>query len=150
MSKQVKQKLCWNCEGSVARNLENCPFCGVYLNPEENSDAASEANDPFYVPDPQASDAVPDAPYVPQVSAAEAKSLVATTAANSVASSTIIAILCLSFGVIAALFALLLFFFSVDGKLTMQWEEDLWSLFAIAALPLLFFGWRRLNSLSDP
>jgi hypothetical protein len=40
MSAVPKKKLCWNCEGNVSREIDNCPYCGVYLHAaelEENS-----------------------------------------------------------------------------------------------------------------
>src|ERR1700722_8685985 len=33
MSQKLKKKLCWNCDGSAALEVENCPYCGVYLSP---------------------------------------------------------------------------------------------------------------------
>jgi hypothetical protein len=40
MSAIPKKKLCWNCEGNVAKDIDNCPYCGVYLhaNVEEEED----------------------------------------------------------------------------------------------------------------
>ena len=32
-NKNAKKKLCWSCEGRVAKEAENCPYCGVYLSP---------------------------------------------------------------------------------------------------------------------
>ena len=58
MSAVPKKKLCWNCEGSVAKDIDNCPYCGVYVHAEEMEDNSSwnpsyrAAAEPDDVPSP--------------------------------------------------------------------------------------------------
>lgn len=142
MNKPVKQKLCWNCEGSVARTLENCPFCGVYLNPEEQN-ILKEHPAP-YVPEAEAEPSIPEAPYTPVKEEVLPRPDASPINALSF-SQAVLPVLFLTAGAISVLFSLLLLFFSVDGKLTLQWDADMWLYFALAALPLLFLGWRALE-----
>jgi hypothetical protein len=71
VNQPVKTKLCWNCEGSVSRTIENCPYCGVYLSPDSESGKEDKASPalykPAYSPDPvQKEREIPKAPYQPK------------------------------------------------------------------------------------
>lgn len=151
MSKPVKQKLCWNCEGSVARTLDNCPFCGVYLNPEESAsdDFAAEENKAPYVPSEKVEEEVPEAPYQPQQKLQEAalKFTAVETQYTPLFKEIVAPLFLLTAGSIAALFAILLLFFASNGKLTLEWDAELWYFYAIAAIPLLIAGWKSLSPL---
>lgn len=73
MNKPVKTKLCWNCEGSVSRTAENCPYCAVYLSPESSEEQEIEAELPTHPPKApyvaereRGQSEVPKAPYTLQ------------------------------------------------------------------------------------
>ena len=150
MKAKPKKKLCWNCEGSVARTLGNCPFCGVYLNPEEEAEIAeTEALKAPYVPRATAEESVPEAPYIQPVAKQAALPSEALERATPSPLKAALPLTFLMSGVISALFAFLLFFFASDGKLTLQWDADFWPFYALAALPLLFAGWKTLDSLPE-
>lgn len=144
MNKPLKQKLCWNCEGSVARTLENCPYCGVYLNPEEEA-PSQEPQAPYIPAEEEHQQKVPEAPYAPVLEKVM-PAVVKGDEASFSFSSVVLPILYLTSGAIALLFSLILLIFSVDGKLTLQWDAGVWYYFALAALPLLLFGLRSLES----
>jgi hypothetical protein len=146
MSKQEKKKLCWNCEGNVSRTAENCPYCAVYLNPE-----AAEESDvkPFYSPQ-GASEVIPKAPYSPQEGSLEGVQEEVTAAKlehseDSMFRSVFLPITLLTGGLFSLLFAAILFLFATNGVLTLEWDGELWYLYAIAAVPLLFSGWKFLE-----
>lgn len=147
MSKQEKKKLCWNCEGNVSRTAENCPYCAVYLNPESTEEQEVK---PFYSPQ-GATDAVPKAPYSPQDGSAEEVHEEASIALKSehteesLFRSIFLPITLLTGGLFSLLFALILFLFSTNGVLTLEWDGELWYLYAIAGAPLLFSGWKFLE-----
>ena len=48
MKKTAKQRLCWNCEGSVAMTDETCPFCGVSVVPATLDDGSNAGFIPPY------------------------------------------------------------------------------------------------------
>lgn len=153
MNEQVKKKLCWNCEGSVAKHLETCPYCGVYLSPSQQdlqeapsktlnppfpsskkSPASSLGKPPFQ--DENAEEVAEDAHEEEESSEREEGSFL---------SPLLMFIAGTSFG----LFGLSLWLFSEGGRLTLSWSEDWASVFMLIALPLLIFGGRSLIRLED-
>jgi hypothetical protein len=147
MSKPEKKKLCWNCEGNVSRTAENCPYCAVYLNPEPATEEPEVK--PLYSPQASAG-TIPKAPYSPPQGEGagaqeEAPALKSEHAANSLFRSIFLPITLLTAGLFSILFAGILLLFSTQGVLTLEWDGELWYLYAIAGTPLLFFGWRFLE-----
>lgn len=142
MSKPEKKKLCWNCEGNVSRTAENCPYCAVYLNPEPAEETEVK---PLYSPQ-STSGTIPKAPYAPQEEVSEETPIVKKEShEDSLFKSVFLPITLLTAGLFSILFALILFLFSTNGVLTLEWDGELWYLYAIIALPLLFSGWRYLQ-----
>lgn len=148
----LKQKLCWNCEGSVSSHIENCPYCGVYLSPEEE-----EVSSSFNIPYPfrgteETSSNIPKAPYATSEET-EPKPDERLVEEPSVKDSgelyqSLIPLLGLTTGTIFSLFALVLALFSTDGTLTLKWNADYWYVYAFIALPCLAVGWVSLKKLS--
>lgn len=153
MSKPIKTKLCWNCEGSVSRAAENCPYCAVYLSPEgeDLTQASSSIRAPYQVEKNVSSD-IPKAPYNPASSSEENSEDVQEStldSPNTGFQATFLPLIFLTTGLISLFFSLMLFLFSENGKLTLQWDGDMWYVYALFALPLLFIGWRYLDQDSD-
>lgn len=143
MSKPEKKKLCWNCEGNVSRTAENCPYCAVYLNPEPAEEAEVK---PLYSPQSN-SGAIPKAPYSPQSSTQEEEAPVVNLEGfqESLFRSIFLPITLLTAGLFSLLFALMLFLFSTNGVLTLEWDGEYWYFYAMAGVPLLFSGWKFLE-----
>lgn len=146
MEKPGKRKLCWNCEGNVSRVAEHCPYCGVYLSPEmvEEEESSSTFTPPYQPP--EVTEQAPlQAPYQPVTEVISTEPIAeAVPLGKGVARAVFFSIFCLGAGTLSILFALLLFFFSSHGVLTLQWEEGYWVIFALFAVPLLFLGWKSL------
>lgn len=156
MNKPIKTKLCWNCEGNVSRTIENCPYCGVYLSPEttaKEDKASPSLLKPPYTPEAiQKEQEIPKAPYAPQEKAELkplSESLVSPVKEVSAPIAVLLTLVCLTAGMLALIFALMLLLFSSHGTLVLQWQEENWYWYALVALPLLVFGWIRLEQLSD-
>ena len=154
MNKPVKKKLCWNCEGSVSKSIENCPYCGVYLSPDTNEDNFSSKIlfQPPYTPEASNKEfEIPKAPYQPQVKEEPENPLkeqaLSLKAQVLPLKNIYLSVLFLSAGALALFFSLLLLFFSHEGKLILEWDGDLWYFYTIFALPLLFMGWKSLERL---
>lgn len=132
MSEPVKKKMCWNCEGSVAKQLETCPYCGVYLSPTESDSQSDERN-------------LLSPPYPRESLKSEAIATSEERASSSEGEDFVLApLIFLLSGTTFLLFGLTLWLFSEGGRLTLSWNAD-WSLiFMLLALPLLFFGLRRM------
>jgi hypothetical protein len=137
MSDKDKKKLCWNCEGSVLRHLETCPYCGVYLSPTEQDLSHHPLIPPPYpLANENGSPEVVEGVAAQAVLEKEEKSLL-TPLLTLISGSSLL------------LFGLSLWLFSERGRLTLSWSDDLAPVFLLVALPLLFFGGRNLNRLDD-
>lgn len=157
MAAQTKKKLCWNCEGRVSFQDENCPYCGVYISPlgvGENENKESLFSPPYKVDGQEEERHVPASPYpvneepeptqtpeavVPSSSKSENPFL-----SEEVRTIVLPLVLLLS-GSAFFLFGIALLLFSQNGVFTLQWNGGSWYLFLLCALPMLFFGWRYLQ-----
>lgn len=127
MSPIPKQKLCWHCEGSVFVHEENCPYCGVYLNPE------AEKEDEF------SSIELDDSHDEITHKRDETDTLF----------SFLKPLTMLLLGSTLSVFSLILFLFNQNGVFTLQWNADAWYLYLLVSLPLLWLGWKSLKFVSD-
>ena len=163
MSAVPKKKLCWNCEGSVSRQIDNCPYCGVYLHADELEENSSwnpsyrpsskteEIPSPIYQmqQDQEASDDEPEAeaeiqasPPVTKIANEHSWQQLSTQLKKDV-----FPILFLMMGSIFFLFGVVLFLFSQNGTLTLQWQGSHAVYFLLFSLPLIGFGWWFLQKL---
>lgn len=152
MSKPVKTKLCWNCEGNVSRTAENCPYCAVYLSPESEDLKALQQSAPKAPYKPEKAKDIPKAPYSPvnEVVADQEEVLAKEgVVKHNAFQSLFLPLIFLTTGLIFLFFSLMLFLFSEHGKLTLQWDGDIWYIYGILAVPLLILGWYYLNQSSD-
>lgn len=158
-TKQPKKKLCWNCEGRVTLQDENCPFCGVYLSPlgkvGESENKETLFAPPYRVEESdQEEQQVPAAPYAVQEESVSSRSQEAVKVASKIAASPLLTsemqtivlpLILLLTGSVLFIFGIALMLFSQNGVLTLQWNGEHWYLFFIFSLPLLYFGWRYLQ-----
>ena len=152
MSKQVKQKLCWNCEGSVATTIENCPYCGVYLSPDQNEEFNFDLLKPPYPLQEEEEDAVIKPPYTPEEEKFEdtaSKEDKKAFKINLLPFDSLLPLLSLTTGTVFALFAIALYLFSENGMLTLQWNADYWYLYALIAVPAFCIGCYSLQNIKE-
>lgn len=154
MTAPPKRKLCWNCEGNVSLQEENCPFCGVYLSPSDE-DISDEGIEDLFSPPYQSYEEeqqIPSSPYQfeeeKKEEAAVHSSEVAATPVEGVKSVVMPLTLLLS-GTVFFLFGIALFLFSRGGYFILRWNGAYWHLYLFAGLAALIFGWKSLNSLVD-
>lgn len=131
MTQQVKKKLCWNCEGGVAQTVETCPYCGVYLSPDNLKD---EPHTPAKI----GKEAIPVPPYQPS----EDIALDEIDAPRQEQEGYLLPLSSLMAGAVFAIFGLIIYLFSQDGKLTLTWDSDWGLIFIALSIPLLFLGYR--------
>lgn len=149
--KEEKSKLCWNCEGSIAFELDTCSYCGVSVQPLMLGGAANLP--PLYNYDPQkAADHFPEAPYKENraVEDEERHAAVPPVRApsfyfNEDVKKFIVPLVALQAGTLLLFFALALLFFSVENTLTLQWSSKHWYLYFFVALSLLTVGLRTIK-----
>lgn len=153
-----KKKLCWNCEGNVAREVDNCPYCGVYLHASEEMDSGFW--NPSYRPSEEQDleSNIPSPPY--QSTESEKDSVIEPLHVSTAIQTKDLAsfkqlkqdlfpILFLMAGSIFFIFGLVVYFFSEGGTLTLQWKEEYGLYFLLLSAPLLHFGWRYLQQINQ-
>ncbi len=157
MSAVPKKKLCWNCEGNVAKNIDNCPYCGVYLHAEEMEEdstwnpsyRAQKNNDeipsPLYQIKPPLNEDIEEEPEVQE----ELSKPVNLNHLYSQLKNDVFPILFLMMGSVFFLFGVVLLLFSQNGTFNLQWQESDGLYFFLFALPLIGFGWMYLQRLES-
>lgn len=157
MSAVPQKKLCWNCEGNVAREMDNCPYCGVYVHSIELEGAASW-NIPYPTPKADKNEEVPTPLYKiydandPESTERRSESLESIYEEEPIANQIkrdVLPILLLMSGSIFFLFGIVLLLFSQNGTLTLQWDSSNWPYFLALSIPAVFFGWRYLNQIDS-
>lgn len=156
MSAIPQKKLCWNCDGNIAKDINNCPYCGVYLHGDSDAEEQS-----FWSPTYQPKDKKDSEEEIPlpvySLGKTEEQDESEKEESPSLASSEIIAKLKKDFlptiflmsGSVFFLFGIILFLFSREGSFTLQWNGDNWKYFLGFSLPFLFFGWKFLNQIDN-
>ncbi len=150
MSTQPKKKLCWNCEGNVSRQEENCPYCGVYLSPSSltTEDEEEDLAPPYRLGASSEASSIPSAPYhTPHEAAAvqnEPKPAIAIPSVNSPAKGVVVSLLLLIGGSVFFLFGIALLLFSHNQVLTLQWDGSYWFAYFLISIPMLLLGWKYL------
>lgn len=161
MSPVPKKRLCWNCEGSVSEELETCSYCGVYvqnqfINPSDSSWNTS------YESAENTSMTVPPPPYQIRLEvdnkkehrteeetslnpSEEEETDTFSPALFDQLKKDLFPTLFLMMGSIFFLFGVVLFLFSHNGTLTLQWQTSDAIYFLGASLPLTILGWKFLQ-----
>lgn len=155
MSAVPKKKLCWNCEGNVSREIDNCPYCGVYLHAAEEEEDSNSRWNPSYRPSSKTEE-IPSPIYQIQDLKSEEKHKEVEAASHSAFNfSTIMnqlkkdvfPLLFLMMGSVFLLFGAVLALFAQNGSLTLQWKGEDGLYFLLFAIPLLAFGWIFLQNI---
>ena len=172
MKKKNEKKLCWNCDGSVSLHLTHCPYCGVDLGGKQPESEEVQFVSPFkqqsYESDLPFAQPQKEAPSsFSQYQEEETKNPVKDFAVSkeewqeslemptktedlskeeaSHTKKEITAFLLLLPGLVFFLFGALLLFFSKEGKLVLEWNQNFGYLYLLGAVPLLFLGYRSLR-----
>jgi hypothetical protein len=157
-----KQKMCPHCEGRIPFEVEVCPYCShetslqaskpqsplfhsqsledslasLYKPPYQSKTPSSmeteKHSNPLHV---EASLYGQPAPQ-PQNELRETKSSLPPTILLLLASQLFI-------------LGLLQFFFAKDGIVHLEWDGSHWFFYCLFALPLFYFGWKKLQNLSE-
>lgn len=151
-----RTKMCPICNGIVAMQASICPYCATDLyqthetitqdNPSEDVESLSyeETLSSLYPP-----------PYKPKaIDTSDSLDDEQDTESDQEESeeivdekSSLIPTILFWAGVNIFLFSLFLVIFSEGGYLHLQWSAAYWFLYTIAALPLLYFGFKGLQKL---
>lgn len=158
MSKTAKKKLCWSCEGRVAREAENCPYCGVYLSPnvpEVTKTSSSKPLSPPYTLPTQANLKALTAPYQPKSLQEDSdadetdKDVTADATGLNDLKAVMLPLILLLAGSVLFVFGAALYLFSHNGVFILRWNGEYWMYYLVLAAPMLIWGWMSLSKLKD-
>lgn len=145
-----KKKMCWNCDGNVSEEFDNCPYCGVYVQGTDWNKAYNPAQAEYTQEAP--------APLY-KISTEEEKnsSLEGEEECVNLQSKHVfdqlkkelLPTLFLMAGSSFLIFSLVLFLFTTNGQLTLQWSSSQAIYFLIAGLPFVAIGWKLLQSIEE-
>lgn len=153
MSAIPKKKLCWNCEGNVARDIDNCPYCGVWVQPPELGD--NSVWNPNYQ---SKTEEIPSPLYHIHTGDVDDNEEEPTDIEpNSISANTLFQkikidlfpVIFLMMGSNFFLFGIILMLFSQNGTFTLQWQGSDGLYFMSFAIPLTFFGWKYLQQIDE-
>lgn len=158
MAGPTKKKLCWNCEGNVSLQEENCPYCGVYLSPSEEDGIEEEIEDlfspPYRMEPQQRVDEIPPSPFGAESNSQdEVTSMHVTEEMKNTSDDlkkVIIPLSMLLSGTVFFLFGLALFLFSRKEVFILQWNGAYWYYYLAFGLAALMFGWKSLSQVEEP
>ena len=146
MSAVPKKKLCWNCEGNIVADIDNCPYCGVYVHPPEldevnhwSSSYAAEEEEEIPSPVYQLH---PEKEQTSDVDFNEESN--STLSLSKQIKQDLLPILLLMSGSVFFLFGIVLLLFSQDGTLILQWNGNSWPYILTFSLLSVGYGWRLL------
>jgi hypothetical protein len=168
MPATVNKNLCWKCEELVHPKAVICPYCGSDLHEPlhpEDSSLKQEFDPPYtFVAEPQENheqDILSE--YRSPYQAAPTQTTVMHTADTQDDLGTafeecleserddmkelLLPMALLFPGVVFFLFGLAMFLYSHDGIFTLHWNGNYWPFYVISSVPLMFFGWRALDTL---
>lgn len=156
MSAIPKKKLCWNCDGNISYEVDNCPYCGVYVQGAEWDEDTSW--NPTYHP-PKEESEVPAPLYAVAENQLEEErcTVESLPLSNNIAPSPSLSsfkrdffpLFFLMAGSIALLFGVVLILFAKNGTLTLQWKGSYGYYFLLFSIPLLLMGWRSLQQIES-
>ncbi len=150
MKVKDRQKMCSNCDGRVAIDSLECPYCGTDF-PEGTKQAAAQG--PLFknqtLQDSLASLYTP--PYSqpkknvsPEPTLVQEPELPQEEETGSQEKGTFWALFALIVAGNLFTIGMLQFFFSDHGLLRLEWDSGYWFLYCLIALPLAYFGLKQI------
>ena len=145
-SGEEKNRMCPHCEGDVALDLSECPYCGQAMDepPKEQYRPPYESPSDLKLresaPDTNVSD-----PFAEHKEEFARNSKPAVEPQKVEGKKQTLSILLLTLGGQILAIGLMLLFFSTDGHLTLEWSAKYWYIYCLIAVPLLVLGRFALN-----
>jgi hypothetical protein len=154
-----RKKMCWNCDGSVSFDSAYCPYCGNDLSQggeaaqpakEQKSDdsLASLYKPPYSAKNSDTSSRKQHA-YVEEMASHDvfqADHEESEPPALTETDAGIWPLLFLSIGATLLTLGLLLFFFSENGRVVLEWNAHYWFLYCLVSVPMLMMGYKFLST----
>lgn len=165
MKSVEKQKICPSCEARVSLEAEVCPFCAYEINshvakPQNQlfqsqslEDSLASLYKPPYqgkrLPTPEEASPEPRRPMKQKnvEAALYGQSAEEEIAETKEKKSSLIPTMLLIAASNLFLIGLMLLFFSTSGSLQLEFDATNWFYYCVAALPLFYFGWKKLQEI---
>ncbi len=162
MSIKEKVKMCPYCEGNVPYDAEDCRYCGSSFakgaskarSPYQTEDSLAGLYDPPYSPDRTSSRFGISSPEEPEEKEEEVPKeekkrpeKVSSEKSDLEEGNKLGSILLLSIGGQLFTLAWLLFFFSDEGRVHLEWKSKYWPLYLLFSAVFLFQGWKKLSAI---
>ena len=157
-----KVKMCPFCEGNVSFDAEECKYCGASFlkgsakvrTPYQTEDSLAGLYDPPYSPDRSSSRfgiATPEEREEEEPLKEEIKKETVTSKQEDAEEGNKLgSILLLSVGGQLFTLAWLLFFFSDQGRVALEWKSKYWPIYLVISGILLYQGWKKLTTAPRP
>ncbi len=141
--------MCYNCEGEIDLDVIVCPFCAADLREEKPEQQMPHYNPSATLKNLNTQQSLYPAQGAPKVEQEEApeEAPQAVVVERDESKNIFIPIALLTLGSQLFLFGFLMLFFSNEGVMTLKWDARFWYTYALAAVPLLAFGYKFLNRL---
>lgn len=153
-------RLCWNCDGDIDIELSRCPYCGA--DPEaahgHDLDEEQDFSPPYRMEDVAAKErllqerppysgadegGIDDETWEQSLSPEQDEECRRQNRETLLADAIPLALL-LS-GAVFCLFGLVLFLYSGQGRLVLEWNTSHWPVYLVPAVVMLYYGWKRLS-----
>lgn len=156
MEKKDRHKLCPQCEGNIPMMAVHCPFCGFgqidpsYQNKRGFEQATPSSLSSLYNP-PYLAQSIGESRKEQDEEGEEIREQLDTPnqeieeIEKNLAKKELIIILLLSVGGQFMMLGLILFFFSVDGVVTLQWKSKFWYFYCLFSIPFILLGLKSLK-----
>jgi len=151
-----RQKICSNCDAQISFESSECAYCGASIpkaalpNPSFSSPFNKTLQDgsASLYPPPYAKKSAPTiTPSSPEPKnyLNEAVEKKAPLPSENAQEEKIWPVFSFAIGSTLLTLGLILFFFSDDGKLHLEWDSSFWYIYCLIALPLVILGLRKLK-----
>ena len=150
MNSKGKGKICWNCEGEVHKEMDQCPYCGTSLSPmqdQENTKNSPEVSLTKQSPPStysNLSEEILKANRILYKKEEEKRESVSVFEKNPFS-----ALVFFLPGSLFFIFGLILFIFSQEGSLILSWNARYSFLYIVLGSALSWAGWKVLCSCSE-
>lgn len=154
MSAVPKKNLCWNCEGNVSKEIDNCPYCGVYVHAAEIAEDSSWNPTYYHSKTEQIHSSFHEEEEKGEKEQLKNPSYSLPLPFSwkflfSQLKKDVFPSLFLMTGSIFFLFGTVVTLFSHEGFFTLQWQSSYGYYFLFFAVPLIGFGWKYLHELES-
>lgn len=142
--------MCPNCDGRIAYDATQCPYCFATLQVplDTNQGSLFSLQDSLYAPPYKSVTPTPEEKKpMPPASRAEAAILTPEAAEETTEVKAFWPILLLTLGINLFTFGLLQFFFSDNGIVKLEISSSFWFLYMLVSIPLFYLGFKKAEHL---